>query len=147
MKSGPALAAISPAILVSGHATNRAGTTTRSAGILLLLVGSLVAYSPRLRATSVAPATTATPDASAPQGASAPYGGLLSLGFLSTSGNQIVDSKGIPQRLACAGYNEPSHDIPGDLAGMKKAGFNCARFPFDGRHRRRRCATWHEGDF
>jgi aryl-phospho-beta-D-glucosidase BglC (GH1 family) len=79
----------------------------------------------------VAPATTATPDASAPQGASAPYGGLLSLGFLSTSGNQIVDSKGIPQRLACAGYNEPSHDIPGDLAGMKKAGFNCARFPFD----------------
>lgn len=56
---------------------------------------------------------------------------LLSPGFLSTSGNQIVDSTGKPQRLACAGYNEPSHDIPGDLAGMKKAGFNCARHPFD----------------
>jgi endoglucanase len=56
--------------------------------------------------------------------------GLLSPGFLSTSGNQIVDAPGRPQRLACVGYNEPGSHIPGDLAGMKKAGFNCARFPF-----------------
>ncbi|HEX4486020.1 MAG TPA: cellulase family glycosylhydrolase [Terriglobales bacterium] len=60
-------------------------------------------------------------------------GGLLSSGFLSTSGNQIVDSTGHPQRLACAGYNEPSKDIVGDVAGMKKAGFNCLRYPFDER--------------
>jgi endoglucanase len=66
-------------------------------------------------------------------GRSAPANGLLSPGFLSTSGNQIVDASGNPQRLACAGYNEPSSDIPGDLAGMKRAGFNCARFPFDER--------------
>lgn len=56
---------------------------------------------------------------------------LLSPGFLSTSGNQIVDSGGRPQRIACAGYNEPSPEIAADLAGMKKAGFNCARYPFD----------------
>jgi endoglucanase len=60
-----------------------------------------------------------------------PENHLLSPGFLSTSGNQIVDSAGHPQRLACAGYNEPSPDIAADLAGMKKAGFNCARYPFD----------------
>lgn len=60
-----------------------------------------------------------------------PAGSLLSKGYLSTSGNQIVDDSGQPQRLACAGYNEPSHDIPGDLAGMKKAGFNCLRFPYE----------------
>ena len=56
---------------------------------------------------------------------------LLPKGWLSTRGAQIVDEQGNPVRLACAGYNEPSPDIPGDLAGMKKAGFNCARFPFD----------------
>jgi endoglucanase len=44
-----------------------------------------------------------------------------------------VDSSGNPQHLACAGYNEPSSDISGDLAGMKSAGFNCARFPFNER--------------
>ena len=57
--------------------------------------------------------------------------GLLTPGFLSTSGNQIVDSTGRPQRLACVGYNEPGKDIVGDVAGMKKAGFNCLRYPFD----------------
>ena len=60
-------------------------------------------------------------------------GGLLSPGFLSTSGNQIVDSTGRPQRMACVGYNEPGKDIVGDVAGMKKAGFNCLRYPFDER--------------
>lgn len=60
-------------------------------------------------------------------------GGLLSPGFLSTFGNQIVDSNRMPQRLACVGYNEPSKDIVGDVAGMKKARFNCLRFPFDER--------------
>lgn len=58
-------------------------------------------------------------------------GNLLAPGFLSTAGNQIVDAAGTPQRLACAGYNEPSHDIPADVAGMKKAGFNCLRYPFN----------------
>ena len=58
-------------------------------------------------------------------------GGLLSPGFLSTTANQIVDSTGRPQRLACVGYNEPSKDIVGDVTGMKKAGFNCLRYPFD----------------
>lgn len=61
----------------------------------------------------------------------APGGGLLSRGYLGTSGNQIVDSSGTPQRFACAGYNEPGPDIAADMAGMKRAGFNCARFPFD----------------
>ncbi len=44
-----------------------------------------------------------------------------------------MDSTGHPQRLACVGYNEPSKDIVGDVAGMKKAGFNCLRYPFDER--------------
>lgn len=66
-----------------------------------------------------------------PDWQTAPNGGLLSSGYLSTLGNQIVDAAGNPQRLACAGYNEPGPDIAADLAGMKRAGFNCARYPFD----------------
>lgn len=82
-------------------------------------------------------ATAAAAQKSAPAPLANPVvtstGGLLSPGFLSTSGNQIVDSTGRSQRLACVGYNEPSKDIVGDVAGMKKAGFNCLRFPFDER--------------
>jgi hypothetical protein len=82
----------------------------------------------------VATATAATQQTASPAHPSpvvSSTGGLLSPGFLSTSGNQIVDSTGRPQRLACVGYNEPSKDIVGDVAGMKKAGFNCLRYPFD----------------
>ena len=75
-------------------------------------------------------AQTSTP-VQVPDWQIAPGDGLLARGYLSTSGNQIVDSSGRPQRLACAGYNEPGPDISADLAGMKRAGFNCARFPFD----------------
>jgi hypothetical protein len=45
--------------------------------------------------------------------------GLLSPGNLRTSGNQIVNSTGRPQRLACAGYNEHSKDLAGDLSGKQ----------------------------
>ena len=76
-------------------------------------------------------ATRKTSPSSHPATVQSPTGGLLSPGFLSTSGNQIVDSTGRPQRLACVGYNEPSKDIVGDVTGMKKAGFNCLRYPFD----------------
>jgi endoglucanase len=76
-------------------------------------------------------ATSKVKQAADPTALHSSKSGLLSPGFLSTSGNQIVDSSGTPQRLACVGYNEPSKDIAGDLAGMKKAGFNCARYPFD----------------
>jgi len=78
-------------------------------------------------------ATRETSPSSQPSTVQSSTGGLLSPGFLSTSGNQIVDSTGHPQRLACVGYNEPSKDIVGDVAGMKKAGFNCLRYPFDER--------------
>jgi endoglucanase len=55
---------------------------------------------------------------------------LLPQGYLSTSGNQIVDENGSAVRLACAGYNSPSGDIDGDVAGMANAGFNCLRYPW-----------------
>ena len=94
-----------------------------------LLLGSMVV--------GCATAASAATQNTAPTQNSSPVvnstGDLLSPGFLSTSGNQIVDSAGRPQRLACVGYNEPSKDIVGDVAGMKKAGFNCLRYPFDER--------------
>lgn len=70
------------------------------------------------------------PLASALKEVSGRQDGLLSAGFLSTAADQIVDSAGHPQRLACVGYNEPGPDIAKDIAGMKKAGFNCLRYPF-----------------
>jgi endoglucanase len=95
---------------------------------LLLLGSALLACLTTARA-----ATPKAKRATQPTDVRSSTGGLLSPGFLSTSGNQIVDASGRPQRLACVGYNEPSKDIAGDLAGMKKAGFNCARYPFDER--------------
>jgi endoglucanase/chitinase len=99
----------------------------------ILLIGALTGC----MATATAETRKASPATESTRAQSS-TGGLLSPGFLSTSGNQIVDSTGRPQRLACVGYNEPSKDIAGDLAGMKKAGFNCARFPFDERALRSR---------
>lgn len=61
-------------------------------------------------------------------------GSLLPVGYLSTSGNQIVSSNGVPVRLACAGYFHPgglNHaSVQSDVAGMVAAGFNCLRFPW-----------------
>lgn len=76
-------------------------------------------------------AAAATGQQAVQRGEGAADARLLSPGFLSTRGNQIIDDAGRPQRLACVGYNEPSHDIARDAAGMKRAGFNCLRYPFN----------------
>ena len=54
---------------------------------------------------------------------------LLPPGDLSTKGNQIVDQKGRPVRLACVGWNEVVEEIPLErqTALMAKLGFNCIR--------------------
>jgi endoglucanase len=64
--------------------------------------------------------------------------GLLSPGPLFTKGNQIVDASGIPQRLACVGWNG-GNSIHPTLSGldhvsyketisdMVRLGFNCTR--------------------
>ena len=65
-------------------------------------------------------------------------GGLLSSGALKTSGNQIVDSAGNNQRIACAdwayGYDRPptlfglnTASYKDNLDSMKAEGFNCVR--------------------
>jgi endoglucanase len=118
--------------LLAGFAagiSGRAGVA-RKAGATIFVILSVLVASAAAGATGKGAKTAAAP-APVSSGETAPAARLLSPGFLSTSGNQIVDSSGTPQRLACAGYNEPSGDIPGDLAGMKRAGFNCARYPFD----------------
>jgi endoglucanase len=102
--------------------------TIRRIRTFLLLGGAVVGC---MSVAGAATTKTVLPQTSSPVVSSA--GGLLSPGFLSTSGAQIVDSTGRPQRLTCVGYNEPSKDIVGDVAGMKKAGFNCLRYPFDER--------------
>ena len=119
---------------LSRDAKSRTGTTmVRKIGTYFFFLSAVAAYPMASGATPAIATKTALPPPLASRGKSVRGNGLLSPGFLSTSGNQIVDSSGNPQRLACAGYNEPSSDIPGDLAGMKRAGFNCARFPFDER--------------
>ena len=59
---------------------------------------------------------------------------MLPTGYLSTSGNQIVDASGNPVRLACVGLfdwsSEGSTTIAGDFAGIAAAGFNCVRYPW-----------------
>ncbi len=54
---------------------------------------------------------------------------LLPPGDLSTKGNQIVDQKGRPVRLACVGWNQVDDKIPLErqTALMAKLGFNCIR--------------------
>jgi aryl-phospho-beta-D-glucosidase BglC (GH1 family) len=66
--------------------------------------------------------------AASPQARAA--GSLLPSGYLTTSGNQIVDGGGHPVRLACAGYFEVVTTISQDLKGMVADGFNCLRFPW-----------------
>ena len=67
-----------------------------------------------------------------------PAGSLLSPGPLSTNGNQIVDSAGVPQRLACVGWNGGNSIKPhlsgldqvsyqATLSDMVRVGFNCVR--------------------
>lgn len=64
--------------------------------------------------------------------------GLLSAGPLFTKGNQIVDSAGNPQRLACVGWNGGNSVNPRlsgldqvsyrtTMSDMVRLGFNCAR--------------------
>jgi hypothetical protein len=131
IKTSLVIATVVLAVLAAFDAMRRdRAVMARKVGAILLFLGVMVASTAVPGATRRSGNTTATP-AQASSGDLAPGNDLLSPGFLSTSGNQIVNSSGKPQRLACAGYNEPSPDIPGDLAGMKRAGFNCARFPFD----------------
>jgi hypothetical protein len=52
---------------------------------------------------------------------------LLSPGYLSTSGNQIVDASGNNVRIASVGWNQNFSDIPGSVAQMAAAGFNTIR--------------------
>lgn len=55
---------------------------------------------------------------------------LLPPGELSTRGNQIVDQKGRPVRLACVGWNEMTEHIPleDQTRRMAELGFNCIRY-------------------
>lgn len=108
-------------------------TAVRKTRTRFLLIGLLVACAAASGSTRRQPQPAATFSMQVSSADTSLSDGLLSPGFLSTSGNQIVDASGHPQRLACAGYNEPSKDTAGDLAGMKRAGFNCARFPFNER--------------
>lgn len=119
--------------LVAGFAAgigNRPALARKAGTIIFFVLFALAASTKAAAGATVKSAKTAAP-AKAFNVKTAPQTGLLSPGFLSTSGNQIVDSAGKPQRLACAGYNEPGPDIAADLAGMKRAGFNCARYLFD----------------
>ena len=55
---------------------------------------------------------------------------LLPQGDLSTKGNQIVDHKGRPVRLACVGWNQINESImlARQTTLMAEQGFNCIRF-------------------
>jgi endoglucanase len=64
--------------------------------------------------------------------------GLLSPGPLFTRGNQIVDAAGVPQRLACVGWNGGNSARPrlsglnrvsyqATMSDMVRLGFNCTR--------------------
>jgi endoglucanase len=121
---------INPAVAKMLSAMKRGRTAmVRKPLAVLFSVSALVACTAAEGMTGKSAMPAANPGLES-RGELAPGNGLLAPGFLSTSGNQIVDSSDKPQRLACAGYFEPSKDIPRDLAGLKKAGFNCARFPF-----------------
>ena len=68
---------------------------------------------------------------------------MLPAGYLSVRGNQIVSAKGQPVRLACVGglgtvivggtleYPGPFNGLDGNIAAMKKIGFNCIRVDFN----------------
>jgi endoglucanase/chitinase len=54
-------------------------------------------------------------------------GYLLSSGYLSTNGSQIIDSASNPVRIASIGWNQDFGTIPSSVAVMKAAGFNTIR--------------------
>jgi endoglucanase len=54
-------------------------------------------------------------------------GYLLSSGYLSTNGSQIIDSASNPVRIASVGWNQDFGTIPSSVAVMKAAGFNTIR--------------------
>jgi hypothetical protein len=71
-------------------------------------------------------------------------GSMIPAGYLSTRGNQIVDSHGKPVRIACVGglgsgyvgghlswNNGPYKTLDDNLAAMKRFGFNCIRADFN----------------
>src|SRR6185437_8760039 len=94
--------------------------TRQHVWMFLLLGGAVVGC-----VAAAAVAIQNVPSAPQPKSVAGSTEGLLSPGFLSTSGNQIVDSTGHPQRLACVGFNEPSKDIAGAVNATKKAPLNC----------------------
>jgi endoglucanase len=55
---------------------------------------------------------------------------LLPPGDFSTRGNQIVDQRGRPVRLACVGWNEMTEEVALErqTARMAELGFNCIRY-------------------
>jgi hypothetical protein len=55
---------------------------------------------------------------------------LLPDGYFATRGNQIIDGKGRPVRLACIGWNQVNEAIPIERQThlMAAHGFNCIRF-------------------
>lgn len=54
-------------------------------------------------------------------------GGLLPAGYLSTKGNQIVDSSGNSVRIASVGWNQIWGDLGGQISQMRDYGFNAMR--------------------
>lgn len=51
----------------------------------------------------------------------------LPAGYLSASGNQIVDARGNNVRLACLGYDQPTRNHGSDMLVSRSLGFNCVR--------------------
>jgi aryl-phospho-beta-D-glucosidase BglC (GH1 family) len=70
---------------------------------------------------------------------------MLPAGYLSTLGNQIVDGRGNPVRIACVGglgtvvvggrltydFGTPYKTVDSNIAAMRKVGFNCIRVDFN----------------
>ncbi|MGE0222567.1 MAG: glycoside hydrolase family 5 protein, partial [Acetobacteraceae bacterium] len=52
---------------------------------------------------------------------------MLPEGYLSTRGSQIVDERGRPVRINAVGWNQIGPDIPENVAGIRRAGFNTIR--------------------
>src|SRR6195952_975675 len=52
---------------------------------------------------------------------------LLPSGYLSTSGNQIIDASGNDVRIASVGWNQNFNDIAASVAQIAASGFNTIR--------------------
>jgi endoglucanase len=59
-----------------------------------------------------------------------PFMSRLPPGYLSTSGNQIVDEAGVPVRLCVVGWSQGFGDISGTVKAMAGAGFNACRVSY-----------------